>query len=241
MKTIKFLIVAILATSLVSCNGQGVTNKSLKTELDSVSYAVGLDMAVKLKTNFDEVDRDLFVQGYTSGMDSINILIDSKDINTVISTYFRQRQLDKARENAEKASKKAELEFADVKLAGENFLVENKTKDGVITTESGLQYIVLKEGNGAQPKLTDKVKVHYHGTLVDGTVFDSSIDKGKPYETPVNQVIKGWIEALQLMKVGSKIKLFVPQELGYGANPRPGGVIKPFMPLIFEMELLEIK
>jgi len=240
MKTIKFLAIAIIATSLVSCNGQGVTKKSLKTELDSVSYAVGLDMAVKLKINFDEVDRDLFIQGYNNGMDSLNMQIEPKDINRILGDYFRLRRQIKAKEKAEETLKKTELEFGDIKVEGERFLAENKTKDGVITTESGLQYIVIKEGSGAQPKLTDRVVVHYHGTLIDGTVFDSSIDKGKPYETGVGQVVKGWIETLQLMKVGSKFKIFVPQELGYGANPRPG-VIKPFMPLIFEMELLEIK
>lgn len=240
MKIIKVLVIAIIAMSLVSCNGQGVTNKSLKTELDSVSYAVGMDMAVKLKINFDEVDRELFIQGYNNGMDSVNLLMEEKDINKVLGDYFRKRQQVKAKEKAAEALKKTELEFGDIKVAGEQFLAENKTKDGVVTTESGLQYIVLKEGSGAQPTLSDRVIVHYHGTLIDGTVFDSSVDKGKPYETGVGQVVKGWIETLQLMKVGSKFKIFVPQELGYGANPRPG-VIKPFMPLIFEMELLEIK
>ena len=104
-----------------------------------------------------------------------------------------------------------------------------------------MQYIVLKKGKGEKPKRTDRVKVHYHGTLADGTVFDSSVDKGKPSEFGVGQVIKGWTEGLQLMNVGSKYKFFIPQELAYGATPRPGGVIKPFMPLVFEVELLEIK
>lgn len=232
MKTIKFLVIVIIATSLVSCNGQGVTNKSLKTEIDSVSYAAGLDMAYKIQQSFDEADKDLFIQGYRNGIDSTNLLLERKDLNGVISTYFKNKQQEQVKKRAEEGEK--------YKVEGEKFLADNKTKEGVITTESGLQYIVLKEGTGAMPKLTDRVKVHYHGTLIDGTVFDSSVDKGKPYETPVTQVVKGWIETLQLMKVGSKFKIFVPQELAYGANPRPG-VIKPFMPLIFEMELLEIK
>lgn len=240
MKTIKFLAIVIIATSLMSCNGQGATNKSLKTEIDSVSYAVGMDMAVKLKSNFDEVDKDLFIQGYESGIDSTNLLLAQKDLNDIISTYFRKRQQEKTKQRQEEALKKSELEFGDIKKEGEKFLADNKVKEGVITTKSGLQYIILKEGIGEIPKRSDRVKVHYHGTLIDGTVFDSSVEKGKPYETPVTQVIKGWIETLQLMKVGSKFKIFVPQELAYGANPRPG-VIKPFMPLIFEMELLEIK
>ncbi len=232
MKTIKFLAVVFIATSLVSCNGQGVTNKSLKTEIDSVSYAAGLDMAYKIQQGFDEADKDLFIQGYNNGIDSTNLLLEKKDLTVIMNNYFRKRQQLKAKENAALGEK--------TKLEGERFLAENKTKDGVVTTESGLQYIVLKEGTGSKPVSTDRVKVHYHGTLIDGTVFDSSVDKGKPYETGVTQVVKGWIEALQLMKVGSKYKLFIPQELAYGANPRPG-VIKPFMPLIFEIELLEIK
>ena len=141
----------------------------------------------------------------------------------------------------EEASKKVEAEFGDTKAEGVKFLEENKTAEGVQVTPSGLQYIVLKEGNGEKPTETSTVKVHYHGTLIDGTVFDSSVDRGTPAEFPVNRVIKGWTEGLQLMSVGSKYKFFIPQELAYGAFPREGGVIKPFMPLIFEVELLEVK
>jgi len=119
-------------------------------------------------------------------------------------------------------------------------LEDNKSKAGVKTTESGLQYIVVKEGKGEKPLATSKVKVHYHGTLIDGTVFDSSIEKNKPAEFGVNRVIKGWTEGLQLMTVGSKYKFMIPQELAYGAFPRKGGKIKPFATLIFDVELLEI-
>ncbi|MDB4121425.1 FKBP-type peptidyl-prolyl cis-trans isomerase, partial [bacterium] len=129
---------------------------------------------------------------------------------------------------------------AENKEAGEKFLAENKTKEGVQTTASGLQYSVLKEGTGEKPTTASKVKVHYHGTLIDGTVFDSSVDKGEPAEFGVTQVIKGWTEGLQLMNVGAKYKFFVPSSLAYGANPRPGGVIKPNATLIFDVELLEI-
>ena len=120
------------------------------------------------------------------------------------------------------------------------FLEVNRSKEGVQTTDSGLQYIVLKEGSGDKPKAISKVKVHYHGTSLDGTVFDSSVDKGVPSEFFVNQVIKGWTEGLQLMSVGSKYKFFIPQELAYGAFPHQGSPIKPFSALIFEVELLEI-
>lgn len=124
-------------------------------------------------------------------------------------------------------------------LEGDNFLKENKTKEGVQTTESGLQYIILKEGQGAKPTTANKVKVNYHGTLLDGTVFDSSVERGKADIFGVSEVIKGWTETLQLMTVGSKYKVFIPQELAYGGQRR-GGIIKPFSVLIFEIELLEI-
>ena len=233
MRVTKVLGVVLMMVVLFSCNTNTVTNKSLETELDSVSYAIGMDMALKLKVNFSESNKDLFLQGYNNGLDSTNMLINEKDINMIISTYFRNKQQKAAQE-------KAELTYADVKKAGEDFIAENKTKEGVVTTTSGLQYIVITEGSGYKPLEDSKVSVHYHGTLVDGTVFDSSVDKGTPSEFYLNQVIKGWTEGLQLMNVGSKYKFFVPQELAYGANPRSGGVIKPFMPLVFEIELLEI-
>ncbi|MFB0938434.1 MAG: FKBP-type peptidyl-prolyl cis-trans isomerase [Urechidicola sp.] len=232
MKVIKFLVVVITVSTLMSCNGQNSSITSLETELDSVSYAVGMDMAIKLKKNFSEVNEDAFVQGYKNGMDSINLLLQEKDIKGVLSNYFRKKQ-------QEEAAKKAEAQFGEIKKAGEKFIEENKSKENVQVTDSGLQYIVLKQGSGEKPKLTDRVKVHYHGTIEDGTVFDSSVDRGKPSEFGVGQVIKGWIEGLQLMGVGSKYKFFIPQELAYGAQSK-GGVIKPFSPLVFEVELLEI-
>ena len=122
---------------------------------------------------------------------------------------------------------------------GEAFLKENAAKEGVVTLPSGLQYMVLKEGFGPKPTLTENVTVHYHGTLIDGTVFDSSVDRGEPLTFTVNQVVKGWQEALQLMPMGSKWKIFVPSELGYGRRAR-GDKIKPNSVLIFEMELLSI-
>ena len=134
----------------------------------------------------------------------------------------------------------ATTKFNDNKVAGEKFLEENKIKPDVKTTASGLQYLVMKEGTGEKPTAVSKVKVHYHGTLIDGTVFDSSVDRGEPAEFGVSQVIKGWTEGLQLMPVGSKYKFFIPQDLAYGAFPRQGGPIKPFSTLVFEVELLGI-
>ena len=240
MKIVKSIIILFLITNLVSCNTQEVSKKSLETELDSVSYALGLNMASQLKANFKDVNKDLFVQGYRNGVDSLQLLIDVKDIPKILNTYFQKVQQEKIKEQQAVAIKKAEIEFGAIKKEGADFLAKNATEKGVVTTKTGLQYIVLKEGKGAQPLATSQVKVHYHGTLLDGTVFDSSVVKKQPYTTFVNAVIKGWIEGLQLMKVGAKYKFFVPQQLAYGATPRPGGAIKPFHMLIFEVELLEI-
>jgi FKBP-type peptidyl-prolyl cis-trans isomerase FklB len=240
MKVIKLLFVCGTIISLVSCNGQGVTKKALETELDSVSYALGLDMGTKVKANFEDINKELFVQGFHNGVDSTDMKISPEVINNVLNKFFQKRQEEAMKKQQEEAAKKVEAEFADVKAEGEKFMETNKTAEGVQTTDSGLQYIVLNEGSGEKPTETSRVKVHYHGTLIDGTVFDSSVERGEPAEFGVNQVIKGWTEGLQLMSVGSKYKFFIPQDLAYGAFPRQGGAIKPFMPLIFEVELLEI-
>ncbi len=240
MKAIKFLAVIIIITILSSCNNQNVSKKELKSDIDTVSYVIGLDMAFKLKQNFSEVDEDLFMQGFMNGIDSTDILIENNKIEGVIRNFFQKKQFEQQEKQKAEAIKKVEEEFADVKNEGVEFLEVNSSKESVQITESGLQYIVLKEGSGDKPSANSKVKVHYHGTSIDGTVFDSSVDKGEPSEFFANQVIKGWTEGLQLMKVGSKFKFFVPQELAYGAFPRQGGRIKPFETLIFEVELLDI-
>ncbi|MDE0534954.1 FKBP-type peptidyl-prolyl cis-trans isomerase [Tenacibaculum sp. L6] len=241
MKLTNILAATVVGLSVVSCsNGQFQQKSSLATEVDSVSYALGLDMANKIKVNFDDMDQGLFVQGFKNGMDSTNLLIESKDINNILRTFFQKKQQERMKEMQEEQAKKAEAEFGDNKKAGEEFLAENKTKDGVQTTESGLQYIVLKEGEGEAPTASSRVKVHYHGTLTDGTVFDSSVERGEPSEFGVGQVIKGWTEGLQLMKPGAKYKFFIPQDLAYGAQQR-GQHIKPFSALVFEVELLEVK
>ena len=143
------------------------------------------------------------------------------------------------KQQQQKSAKRAEKSFGENKIAGQEFLATNKSKEGVIETESGLQYIIMREGKGEKPVTTSKVKVHYHGTNIAGEVFDSSVDKGTPAEFGVTQVIKGWTEGLQLMKAGGKYKFFIPQNLAYGAQQR-GAAIKPFSTLIFEVELLEV-
>ncbi len=175
-----------------------------------------------------KVDINLIKQGLINGLKRSNILMNAKDAQTYLNTTMQVIQ-----------SRKMEAQFGPNKKAGENFLAENGKKAGVITTASGLQYEIIKKGTGVIPTATNKVKVNYHGTLLDGTVFDSSVDRKEPVVFPVNQVIKGWTEALQLMPVGSKFKLYVPQELAYGNGGQDK--IKPFSMLIFEVELLSIE
>ncbi len=240
MKTLKFLAIAVIGVSIVSCKNEYKSVSSLGTEIDSASYALGVNMGSQLKANFDDVEKDVFVQGFLNGLDSVDLLISQKDIRTTLNTFFKKKQQEKMKEQQAKYAKKAEETFAEYKKENEEFLATNKTKKGVKTTNSGLQYIVLKEGKGEAPKATDRVIVHYHGTNINGEVFDSSVEKNKPFETAVTAVIKGWVEGLQLMKPGAKYKFFIPQDLAYGAQQK-GSKIKPFSTLIFEVELLEIK
>lgn len=239
MRIIKNLAVVAITVSMFSCGNQAKEVKSLETELDSVSYAVGLSMSMQLKSNFEEVNKDILAQGIRNGLDSTNLLIENKEIQKILSGYFQKKQMAKQKEQQEKAAKEAEAKFGENKKAGADFLAENKTKEGVKTTDSGLQYIVLKEGNGDLVKPTDKVKLHYHGTTIDGKVFDSSVDRNQPYESQANIFVPGFNEALALMKKGSKYRVFIPQELAYGAQQR-GADIKPFSTLIFEIEILDI-
>jgi FKBP-type peptidyl-prolyl cis-trans isomerase FklB len=239
MRVSKSLAIITVLTAMVSCGNQPGEVSSLETELDSASYALGMDMAIKVRTNFDEAKTDLFVQGYRNGMDSTNMLIEEKDLNNFLKGFFQKQQAKKMEAGQAKAIKDAEVKFADNKKAGEDFLAENKMKEGVMTTESGLQYKVLKEGKGEKPGESSRIKIHYHGMFTDGTVFDSTIEKDKPYESFANQFVPGFSEGLLLMNEGAKYKFFIPQDLAYGFNPR-SQQIKPFSTLIFEVELLEI-
>ena len=240
MKLVKKLAVVAVTVSMFSCGNQAQDVKILETELDSVSYAVGLSMSGQLKSNFSEVNKSILAQGIRNGLDSTNLLIDAKDMQEVLSSYFKKKQQAQMEEQQAAASKAAEAKFGENKKAGEDFLEANKSKKGVKTTESGIQYIVLKEGSGEKPAgPMTKVKVHYHGTNIEGNIFDSSVDRGTPATFGLNQVIKGWTEGVQLMNQGAKYKFFIPQELAYGAQQK-GENIKPFSTLIFEIELLEV-
>jgi len=235
MKIIKSLLVTAIIASMSSCGNQRKQVSSLETEIDSVSYAVGLNIGLQttrqFKNGFEEVNKEVFIQGFLNGVDSLSFLMDEKDVVPLLNSYFQKKQQAEMKKKAEETKRNKE--------EGEAFLAENKTKEGVKTTESGLQYIVLKEGKGKTPTKTDKVKVHYHGTLIDGTVFDSSVDRGNPTTFGVSQVIKGWTEGLQLMKQGAKFKFFIPANLAYGSQGQ-GTKIKGNSVLIFDVELLEI-
>lgn len=200
-------------------------NFEIKTSAERVSYALGVNIAANIKKQgFDSLDSRALAQAFKDYLNAQPLLISEGASEQVIQEYFQGLQKAKAEKN---------------KLAGEAFLAENKKKPGVITLPSGLQYQVITEGTGPIPKDTNTVTTHYHGTLIDGTVFDSSVQRGQPASFPVNGVIQGWVEALQLMKVGSKWKLFVPSNLAYGERGA-GGAIGPDAALIFEVELISI-
>ncbi len=239
MRVLKSFALITVLTMMVSCGNQKAEVSSLKTELDSASYALGMDMAMKVKVNFEEASTDLFLQGYRNGIDSTNLLIELKDLDPFLRSFFQKLQEKNMMKAREKQAKEAEAKFAHVKKAGEEFLALNKVKDGVKSTDSGLQYIVLKEGKGDLVQPTDKVKIHYHGTTIDGKVFQSTVEENKPYESKANMFVPGFNEALSLMKKGSKYKVFIPQELAYGAQQR-GQLILPFSTLVFEIEILNI-
>lgn len=201
-------------------------------QVDSMSYALGMNVGTglnkSLKTLPDgKVNLDVFIKALTSSLKGDSLLLKDEFANEYLNKYFT-------------AAKIKEVEAK--KGAGEKFLAENKTKEGVNTTASGLQYQVLVPAEGPKPKATDSVEVHYQGFLLDGTKFDSSVDRGEPITFPLNQVIPGWTEGVQLMSVGSKYKFFVPYTLGYGDQGTPnGGPIPGYATLIFEVQLLKIK
>jgi FKBP-type peptidyl-prolyl cis-trans isomerase len=213
---------------------------TLNNEIDSVSYALGANMATNIAKDFSEANTEAFIIGFKNVLDSAEMKIPTEQLQSVLQPFFQRKQQEAMIKQQAEAEKAAAEQFGDVKAQGEKFLEENKTKPGVKVTASGLQYMVMKEGKGKQPTESSDVEVHYHGTTPDGTVFDSSVERGKSIEFNASQVIPGWTEGLQLMKEGAKFKFFIPQELAYGANPRPGSPIKPFMPLVFEVELIKV-
>ena len=233
MKRISIILVAAIASlAMVSCN-----NESAKVELknfeDSLSYAIGMRLHdIYISDGLGKETDSLLVKAAFNDMVSGSAILTAEQEEQVIMKFFTKKQEEQQMEQAKQNE--------EIKAAGENFLAENAKRPEVKTTESGLQYEVITEGKGKKPTETDVVKVHYKGTLIDGTVFDSSYDRGEPAEFPLNGVIKGWTEGLQLMSVGSKYKLYIPYQLGYGERGA-GGTIQPYSALIFDVELLEIK
>jgi FKBP-type peptidyl-prolyl cis-trans isomerase FklB len=227
MKVLSNWILAAGMVLLWGCDQQEVSTKEvrLNNEIDSVSYSLGVNIAQNIKSQgMEDVNVEALAKAFNDVLGDQTLKIDQATCGMVINTYFQGLQSSRAEESKEK---------------GLAFLEENKKKNNIVTTESGLQYEILKEGTGPVPKEDDTVTVHYHGTTIDGTVFDSSVDRGEPVSFPVNGVIPGWQEALKMMPVGSKWKIYVPSDLAYGERGA-GRDIGPNETLIFEVELLSI-
>jgi FKBP-type peptidyl-prolyl cis-trans isomerase len=203
----------------------------LKDQKDKSSYALGVDLGNKLKAQSVELDADLVSRGLKDALAGKKTLLNEEEIKLALSALEIELRT-KAVEATKKVGEKNKQE-------GEKFLAENKTKEGVVTLESGLQYKILKAGEGKKPTADDTVVCHYRGTFIDGKEFDNSYKRNQPTTFPVKRAIKGWTQALQLMPVGSKWQIFIPPDLAYGEKGAPGG-IGPNATLVFEVELVSI-
>ena len=201
--------------------------------MDKLSYALGLGIGRQLsQMGANDLNVADFAQAVKDMIDGKEPQVPAAEAQQIVEDFFRRQEEKQRAEAAEK--------YKGAKSEGEKYLSENAKKEGVVTLPSGLQYKVLKEGNGKSPKATDKVVCHYEGMLVDGTMFDSSIQRGEPATFPLNGVIAGWTEGLQLMKEGAKYRFFIPYQLGYGERGA-GASIPPFAALVFDVELIEVK
>ncbi|HSV56233.1 MAG TPA: FKBP-type peptidyl-prolyl cis-trans isomerase [Magnetospirillaceae bacterium] len=225
MKRLLFAILLISAI-LVSCGGQGkpAEGEDAQTSKADVSYAFGVAVGTNLKDAYLTIDYSAFLRGMKDVLDRDDPKMEMSRVQEIIQAAVLEAQAKRAADNAEKEKV---------------FLAENAKKEGVKSTESGLQYVVINEGTGERPTATDTVRVHYTGTFTDGETFDSSVERGEPVEFIVGDVIPGWEEALQLMSVGSKYRLYIPSRLAYGEEGA-GGIIPPNATLIFEVELFDI-
>lgn len=220
--------VAVLSLVLAGCDNKAADNAELKTPAQKASYGIGLSMGKNLsQEGMDDLDSQAVALGIEDALAKKDQRLTDEELMEAFG-FLQARAQERMSALNDAAAK-----------AGADFLAENAKREGVQTTESGLQYEVIKKAEGAQPKVSDVVSVHYQGTLVDGSVFDSSIERGEPVEFPVGGVIPGWVEGLQLMKVGEKYKFYIPSELAYGAQS-PTPAIPANSTLVFEVELLDI-
>jgi len=227
----KQLLIGVICLGLFACQGTTQNKAQLKSTKDSVSYSIGMNIGSNLKAQKIEVDPMIVGQGIKDILDSAKTLLTEPQAQEVMMAFQNQLKVKQSETMKEQADKN--------KKDGEAFLAENKKKEGVVALPSGLQYKILTAGTGPKPKATDTVTVHYRGTLLDGTEFDSSIKRGQPISFLLNGVIKGWTEGVQLMPKGSKWQFFIPSELAYGETGMRGA-IQPNATLIFEVELLKI-
>jgi FKBP-type peptidyl-prolyl cis-trans isomerase len=230
--TVAVILISAIVLIMFGCNAGGDGKAvSLETKKDSLSYALGSDMGRSVLQIKDEIDIDILMHAVRAHFEEQPAQIERAAAQQLVREFSMQMR--------KKQQEESQMAAVTNKEEGEKFLEENGKKEGVVTTASGLQYTVLEQGDGPKPKSTDQVTVHYRGTTIDGTEFDSSHGRGQPATFGVTGVIKGWTEALQLMNVGSKYKLFIPSELAYGQRGA-GQNIGPNAVLIFEVELLEI-
>jgi FKBP-type peptidyl-prolyl cis-trans isomerase len=206
--------------------------EALETLQEKENYSIGYRIGLSMKTDEVEVDLEKIIQGFQDGLNGKKPRLDEEEMKKLITDLTERAQRDRMRKFQEKIVKNAE--------ESQKFLEENRKKEGIRTTESGLQYVVLEEGSGASPGVEDFVTVQYRGNFIDGTEFDSSYAKGEPQKVKTDGVIKGWTESLQMMKVGSKWKIFLPPDLAYGRRGQ-GEWIPPNKVLVFEIELLSVE
>ncbi len=238
-----YILVATACAVLVACKGEAKnevdaeaakakTEVSLQTEDQKVSYSIGVRFGEGMGKDLKELDLETFYKGFEDGFNGVEPKMTPEEMIATMNALQTRKMEEQQKAQAEAMEKN--------KKEGDDFLAKNKARKGVTVTESGLQYEVLNKGDGESPDSNDKVTVHYHGTLPDGTVFDSSVERGEPISFAVDGVIKGWTEALQLMKVGDKWKLYIPSDLAYG-DRGAGPKIGPNQVLVFDVELLGVE